>query len=90
MNLYVCQNQSSVQCQHFCEENLALNGLHKTNSFLCLGCDCSGTYALVEVDGVFTGDNVSDGAALGGLGGSGLGLCLRHRAGCVSCCKPSE
>lgn len=42
---------------------------------------CRGTYALVEVDGVLAGDNVGDGAALGGLRGSGLGLCLRHCAG---------
>lgn len=36
----------------------------------------------MEVDGILAGDNVGDGAALGGLGGSGLGLCLRHCAGC--------
>lgn len=89
MNLYA-SNQSSVQCQHFFnhrgeERNLALDELHKTNScFLrCLECVCvcRGTYALVEVDGVFAGNNVGDGAALCGLGGSGLGLCLRHCAG---------
>lgn len=35
----------------------------------------------MEVNGVFAGNNVGDGAALGGLRGSGLGLGLRHCAG---------
>lgn len=43
----------------------AIVGLHKTES----------TYALVEVDRVFAGDDVSDGAA-GGLAGGLLAACL--------------
>lgn len=47
---------------------MTIDGLHKTES----------TYALVEVDRVFAGDDISDGAALG-LAGRLLagGLCGR-------------
>lgn len=41
---------------------------------------CDSTYALVEVDGVFAGDDVVDGGALGGRGFAGGlgGLVLGH------------
>lgn len=43
----------------------AIVGLHQTES----------TYALVEVDGVFAGDDIGDGAAAGLAGGLLAALC---------------
>lgn len=54
------------------------SGLHKTD---CVGGVYVSTYSLVQVDGVFAGDDVVDGATLGGCGfsaGGGLLVSLGH------------